>query len=53
MWDSPMVDQAQPGFSTNVDISARASSGFDVNAFAVGVDQLFLYPFANITPRRH
>jgi hypothetical protein len=49
-WDRSMVDQAQPGISTNSNAGTGAGSGFDVNALALGVDPLLPDHFANIAP---
>jgi hypothetical protein len=50
MWDSSMVDQAQPGISTsaNAGLGPGPGSGFDINAFALGVAPLLPEPLLNI-----
>jgi hypothetical protein len=48
MWDSSMVDQAQPEISTSANAGAAPGSGFEVKALALGVAPLPPEPLANI-----
>jgi hypothetical protein len=50
MWDNWMVDQAQPGISTNSNAGTGAGSGFEVKSLDLDVHPLLPDPFANITP---